>query len=204
MKKELIERFGDHRVSDVPTLAGKTPLLVLDLELKTPITVIVTNGLRNYNMPVPEKLKGLEHTEIYFCLPSYWEWEDTENPLFNWIFEWIDKLSKFVVESNSWFGHGHTMPCGKERKSLSATMLQNHLLLAKPLLLEDELTPIQVDGKEINFLSIIPIFPDEMDYKQGKGTYKFLKKLTGHGVTEKLDDYRSTVLRSKWRFKRRL
>jgi hypothetical protein len=51
-------------------------------------------------------------------------------------------------------------------------------------------------------LAIIPIFPDEMDYKQGKGTFKFLQKLSNQGVTEKLDDYRSTVLKSKWRLRR--
>jgi hypothetical protein len=29
-----------------------------------------------------------------------------------------------------------------------------------------------------------------------------IRKLEGHGVTEKLDDYRGTVLRSKWRLRR--
>jgi hypothetical protein len=83
--------------------------------------------------------------------------------------------------------------------SLSQTMQQNHFFLSDPVLLQDELSPIQVGEKNVHFLSVIPIFPDEMDYKQGKGTFKFEQKLRQHGVSEKLDDYRGTILRSKWR-----
>lgn len=202
MKKELIKRFGEHRVSDIPVAEGEIPLLALDFDLKTPVTIIVTNGLSNYKMPVPEAEAGLEYNEIFFCLPSYWEWEDLSNPQMNWIFEWIQRLAKYVVEKESWFGHGHTMPCGKEMKSLSATMKQNHFMLLNPMLLEQELAPIKLEDKTIQFLAIVPIFPDEMDYKQGKGTVKLLRKLINKGVDEKLDDYRSTVLKSKWTLRR--
>lgn len=198
----LANRFGEHRVSEIPTLEGQTPLLALDLELTTPVTVIMTNGLSDYKMPVPEKVAGREFNEIYFCLPSYWEWEDLENPRMNWIFPWIQRLAKYVVDKQTWFGAGHTLPCGKEMQELSETMRQNHFFLSDPLLLQQQLEPIEVEGKTIYMLAIIPIFPDEMDYKQGKGTFKFLQKLSNQGVTEKLDDFRSTVLKSKWRLRR--
>jgi hypothetical protein len=200
MKEALSKRFGEHRVLEIEVGEGQMPLLILDLELKTPVTVVMTNGLRNYKMPVPEKMKGFEHNELYFCLPSYWEWEDRENPNMNWVFDWIQRLSKYVVEKESWFGHGHTMPCGKDMESLSETMNQNHFFLSSPILLDEELTPINVSGIETHFLGIIPIFSDEMDYKQGKGTYKLMKKLKNQNVTEKLDDYRASTLKSKWRF----
>lgn len=198
----LANRFGEHRVSEVPTLEGEMSLLALDLELSTPVTVIITNGLSDYQMPVPEKVAGREFNEIYFCLPSYWEWQELENPRMNWIFPWIQRLAKYVVDKQTWFGAGHTLPCGKEMQELSETMRQNHFFLSDPILLEQQLAPIEVDGKIIYMLAIIPIFPDEMDYKQGKGTFKFLQKLSNQGVTEKLDDFRSTILKSKWRLRR--
>jgi hypothetical protein len=201
-QEALANRFGEHRVSEIPTLEGEMPLLALDLELSTPVTVIITNGLSDYQMPVPEKVAGREFNEIYFCLPSYWEWEELENPRMNWIFPWIQRLAKYVVEKQTWFGAGHTLPCGKEMQELSETMRQNHFFLSDPILLEQQLAPIEVDGKIIYMLAIIPIFPDEMDYKQGKGTFKFLQKLSNQGVTEKLDDFRSTILKSKWRLRR--
>ena len=202
MKEELAKRFGAHRVIDVPTAEGDTPLIMLDLELRSPVSVLMTNGLSDYKMPVPEKVEGREYNEIYFCLPSYWEWEDMDNPRTNWVFAWIQRLAKHVVEQNTWFGHGHTMPCGANMESLSETMLQNHLILIDPLLLENELTPVKVDGREINFLGILPMFSDEMDYKQSKGTFKMMQKFRNQGVTEQLDDFRATVLKRSWKLRR--
>ncbi len=202
MKEELAKRFGAHRVQDVPTKEGEMPLIMLDLELRSPVSVLMTNGLSDYRMPVPEKMAGREHNELFFCLPSYWEWEDMDNPRTNWVFNWIQRLAKYVVEKETWFGHGHTMPCGANMESLSETMTQNHLFLSDPILLEMELTPVKFEGKEIHFLGIIPIFSDEMDYKQGRGTFKFMQKLRGKGVTEELDDFRATVLKRNWKLRR--
>lgn len=196
----LVQRFGEHRVSSFPVQENEMPLLILDLESNSPVTVLMTNGLSNYEMPVPEKMKGFEFNELYFCLPSYWDWDDLENPNMNWVFPWIQRLSKYVQEKNSWFGHGHTMPCGAEMSALSETMQQNHFFLVSPMLLENELVPIEINDKTVHFLGILPIFGEEMDYKQGKGTQKFIQKLMNNGITEKLDDYRGSSLKSKWRF----
>lgn len=203
LKQQLINRFGEHRVSDLPVKGEEVPLLTLDIEIRnSKVTLIVTDGLSNYKMPVHEKEKGREYNELFFCLPSYWDLKDTDNTNMNWVFHWIQRLTKYVVDKESWFGHGHTMPCGTEMQSLSNTMKQNHLILLNPMLLEMELQPVMIDGKEVHFLAIVPIFSDEMDYKQGKGTVKFLRKLINKGVTEKLDDYRATVLRRSWRLRK--
>lgn len=202
MKEELAKRFGAHRVQDIPTAKGEMPLIMLDLELRSPVSVLMTNGLSDYKMPVPENTEENEYNEIFFCLPSYWEWEDMENPRTNWIFKWIQRIAKHTIEQNTWLGHGHTMPCGAEMESLSETMTQNHFILSSPVLLENELAPVKVDGREINFLGIIPMFPDEMDYKQGKGTFKLMQKFSNKGVTEQLDDFRGTVLKRSWKLRR--
>lgn len=199
LQTELINRFGAHRVAEVDIFDGQVPLLALTLESRSPITVLMTNGLSDYTMSVPEVLKGLEHNELYFCLPSYWDLEDSKNENMNWVTPWIQRLTNYVLDKKSWFGHGHTMPCGQEMNSLSSTMLQNHFFLSNPILLEKELAPLKVGAKTVQFLAIIPIFPDEMDYKQGKGTLKLMRKFLSNGVTELLDDYRKTVLSSKWR-----
>jgi len=199
LQQAFIERFGEHRVMEVPTLEGEMPLLALDLELNVPITVICTNGLSNYNMPVPEKFADYANNELCFCLPSYWEWEDIENPQRNWIFPWIQKLAKYVVENEKWYGQGHTFASDKDLSPFSDTMKQNHLVLLHPIKLENELAPITVDGKTIHFLTIVPIFSDELDFKQSKTTYKFVQKMISKGMNEILDDFRTTMMRGKWR-----
>lgn len=200
MKEALQKRFGEHRVSDVSVQEGEIPLLMLDLELKSPVTVIMTNGLHSLEMPVPELFKDRPFTELYFCLPSYWEWEDTANPNMNWPFVWIQKLAQHLQEKETWYAPGHTFPCGEE--GLSATMTQSYLFLSDPLLLEEELAPIEVEGKNIHFLGIIPLFKKEFEFKQSRGTYQLIKKLNDHHVSEKLDNFRGSVLKRRWRLSR--
>lgn len=199
LKDALIIRFGEHRVNDVPVSEGEIPLLALDLESRSQVTVILTDGLANYKMPVPQVLNEREYNELCFCLPNYWEWEDLENPAMNWIFSWIQKLAKHVVTKETYFAHGHTIPSGKEMKSFSPTMKQNFLILSDPILLDNELKPIKLGSKMVNFLTIIPIFEDEMDMKQEKGASKFLKRFIDKGGTELLDDYRISSVKKKWR-----
>jgi hypothetical protein len=79
-------------------------------------------------------------------------------------------------------------------------MRQDHLLISNPIFLEDELTPVELEGKTIYFWALIPLFGDEMDYKQGKGTVKLKKKFLIKGVNEKLDEFRQSCLRNRWLF----
>ena len=202
LKKGFINRFGEHRVLDAPVGDGECSLLILDLELKSPVTVIVTDGLSEYKMPVHQKYKGREFNELYFCLPSYWEWEDTMNPRMNWTFHWIQRLVKHVVEKETWYGHGHTIPCGADATRISETMHQNHFILSDPILLQKEMEPMRSGDKTINFLAIIPVFQKELEYKIARGTLKLFTRLANNRVSEKLDDFRGSVMKSKWRLKR--
>lgn len=200
LHEALIKRFGEDRIQTAPALQeGDVPLLLVELEKRNKIVLLMTNGLSDYTMPVHEKYKGYEHNEIYFCLPNYWDWEDVENPNFNWVFPWIQRLAKHVVEKETWYGHGHTIPCGNPPEQLSETMKQEYFMMASPILLEDELDAVSLPEYDINFLSVIPIFSDELDYKQSKGTFKLLKKFRNQNITENLDDYRATVLKSRFR-----
>jgi hypothetical protein len=197
VKKELEQRFGANQITELPVTDGEVPLLMIELDLGSKVRVLVTNGLHNYKMPVPESEKGREYNELYFCLPSYWEPEDRDNPRMNWIYYWIQRLANYVQEKETWFGHGHTMPTGKEAKPLSDTMKQNYFMLSHPLLLRQELRPIDVGDKVVHFLAIIPLFEKEFTYKQGKTTRKLLKRFDTYRVDEKLDDFRESVMRSR-------
>jgi len=162
-------------------------------------SVLMTNGLSDFKMPVHEKHVGEEYNELYFLLPNYWNIEAIENSKFNWVFSWLQRLKNFAIEKNAWYGHGHTFPCGQEMQSLSASMLQNHLILTRPIELDEDLEEINLVDRSIGFLGVIPIFPDEMDFKQGRGTVQLFEKLRTFNITEKLDDFRNTVLKSRWK-----
>lgn len=172
---------------------------IIDFSKEKNIKILLLE-LSDYKMPVPEKLVGYECAALYFCLPAYWDLTDPTETNVNWMFHWLLKIKNHTIEKNTWLGDGHTYDCSKNVAHLSSTMKQNHFFISHPILLEEELKPLILNDKTIHFWSLIPIFGDEMDYKQSKGTVKFRKKLVSKGITEKLDEYRQSCLRNRWLF----
>jgi len=84
VKEALVKKFGSNAVRELEVREGELPLLLVEINARTNVSVLVTDGLRNYKMPVSEKEEGKEHNELYFCLPSYWEIDALEYPIMNW------------------------------------------------------------------------------------------------------------------------
>src|SRR5690554_465934 len=200
LKIALEKRFGAHRVNDYPTSdKGYIDLLKIDIEKKFPMTIISTNGLSAYEMPVPERYKTRKHTELFFCLPGYWDLEDKENANMNWPIEIIQKLAKNLIEGETWYGPGHTIANGNPSHQISETMKQEYLLLTDPIELEDFFAPININGVETFFLAIIPLFHKEYEQKMHSGYPKWIKKFRGRNGNEILDDYRTSIYKSRWK-----
>ncbi|HLV42850.1 MAG TPA: suppressor of fused domain protein [Brumimicrobium sp.] len=200
LKTALEKRFGEHRVSDYPAQDGDyINLLKIDVEKKFPLTIISTNGISDYEMPVHEMYKGREHTELFFCLPGYWDLEDKENPNYNWVLKVIQKLAKNVIENESWYAPGHTIGNGNPLTPISETMKQENFILADPIILEDFLAPLQIGEKEVYFLAVIPIFDKEIERKLHQGYPKWIKKFRSRNGNEILDDYRYSIYKSRWK-----
>jgi hypothetical protein len=208
--KELENRFGAEKVKVIyyknsgnkMELDGieNYPFILIEIQMRSPIKILMTGNLSEFKMSVPEKFEGKEYKELYFCLPNYWDIENQENDQMNWVFEILFKLQKHVKSKETWLGVGHTLPFTIPISPISKTMNQKYFFLNEAVFLKDKLFPLEIENKQIEFLSIIPIYEDEFDYKVGKGTYKFQKKLAQKNVTELLDDYRGTVLKNNWKF----
>ena len=201
MIEELKIRFGAENISVYKKVNENLEILHVQLiQNNGPISILVTNGLSQYKMPVHEKYTGREYNELYFCLPRYWDLNEKDNANRQWPVEWLEKLANHVVEKNKWYGPGHTIQCYSDYRPISETMKQNHLILVEPILLKNEMEAIQSSDKTVFFLAAMPIFGEEMDYKQAKGTYKLLTKFSNKNYHEKLDDYRESAMKSRIKF----
>jgi hypothetical protein len=174
------------------------PLLKIKIEGKRPVTLIMTDGLSQKKMKLPEQSIEFDQIELYWALPEYWDLSSLSNPNTNWIFHWLNKLVRHLLDKDAWFGHGHTFQC----QPLSSTMKQEYLMLMKPLMVNDVLSKVQEAGKSIGFLSIVPLFKTEFDFKQQKGTSSLVTKMTESGVSEILDDYRESLLKKRFGYLR--
>ena len=190
-------KFSENDLSELKH--DEKSYLLLDLIKSKNVRVLMTNGFSDFQMHPPIKKKHRSFVELCFCLPSYWEVKELKEKEFNWLFLWLKKVQEYIIKEKSWIGDGHTIRCAKEGESFSKSMKQNHLFICDPIMLEEEFRPLELDSKQVYFLFLVPIFPDEMDYKQGKGTHFLKKKFLKHGITEKLDEFRQSALKNRWK-----
>ncbi|MCH1480034.1 suppressor of fused domain protein [Crocinitomicaceae bacterium] len=195
LEKELKNRF-----TEVSTLTrnGEAYFFIAKPNGRS-CNILLTSDLHQYSMPEETLNNSKSHKELYFLLPEYWDISHLENALLDWLFETLSKLKQYVIENKTWFSDGHTMRANSEGKILSKDMKQTYLMLTDPIFLEVELAPIHIDSMEIGFLGVLPIFKNEFQHKQAFGTQKLMQLFERYQVTERLDEYRTNLVKSRWR-----
>jgi hypothetical protein len=195
LEKELKNRF-----KEVSTLSrnGEDYFFISKPNGKS-CNVLITSGLHQYRMSEETLDNSKSHKELYFLLPEYWDISHLDNAVQDWLFETLSKLKQYVIDNKTWFSDGHTMHANSEGKMLSKEMKQTYLMLTDPIFLQVELAPISVDSKQVGFLGVLPIFKNEFQHKQAFGTQKLMLLFERYQVTERLDEYRTNLVKSRWR-----
>ena len=160
--------------------------------------ILMTSGLSEHKMQVHPKHEGEEFIELYMFLPSYWGENELKESKNDWVFSCLSKAKKHVVSNSTWFGHGHTFSIKIDGASMFNGKEQSDYIISNPIELYRFLKPVESNNRVIRFLAIIPIYKNEMDYKEARGTFKMFEKFRQYRVTEKMDGYRESVMKSRW------
>ena len=195
LEKELNKRFKNLKTV---TRDGETYFFIEAPEGKS-CNILMTSGLIEYNMPVDDTEQAKVHKELYFVLPDYWSLKLIEQEKYDWLFATLSKLKNYVLDHKTWYAEGHTMPANKDLAELSSQLKQTYLMLCNPIYIKDELSPILLGSKEISFLGILPIFRNEFHHKQAYGTNKLISLFESYQITERIDEYRTNLVKSRWR-----
>jgi len=160
--------------------------------------VLMTKGLSEFKMHVHEKHLGEEYAELYILLPVYWDESSLDEAENEWVFQCLSKTKRHIKESNTWFGHGHTFSFKDLELSLFKASDETQFIVSNPIELKPFLSPFKSEDRTILFLSIIPVFRKEVHYKESRGTFKLMEKFRQYGVTEKIDTFRESAVKSRF------
>ena len=156
-----------------------------------PFQLIISDGLRKRKQEVNESNSGLEHIEIYFCLPDYWNLDNQ-----SWPIHWLNRIAQVPQKNETWFGNGDTIPAGYPPEDLQENFKANHFILSRPIFLEEYLAGEKWKG-DFQPLAIIPIFKTEVDYKLRNSHTILFRKFNKLGVSELVDPYRPSTCRKR-------
>lgn len=165
-----------------------------------PFHVLVTSGMSDLPMTVPDEFDAPRYIELMLTLPASWQLDEEsfKEETWYWPIRTLKFLARFPHKYNTWLGWGHTIPNGDPAKPYADNTELNGVILLPPVSTPEEFHTLTIDNREISFLSVLPLFEEEMNFKLKHGTDPLLKKLDKHDITDIIDLQRKNVGKKKF------
>ena len=140
---------------------------------------LVTMGMGARRMKVPEELAEyhLERAEVAIALPPDWrlDAESLKDERWYWPIGLLKVLARLPLTNDTWLGWGHTL--GKESPFAETTDLCAAILISPQDAEEGAEVCTLPNGEEVNFYQVIPLYQDELDFKQRRGAEELLARM---------------------------
>lgn len=171
-----------------------------------PFHTLVTSGMSDKPMNVPQGVDSMEYAELCILLPPNWNINAESYALMEevfsdennyWPVRWLKHISRFPHEYNTWIGPRHTIPNGENADPFSANTKLGCMFIFPSICLPSEFTQLKLNHKLIHFYSLYPIYKEEMDYKLNKGADALLDKFQHHKVSNIVDVNRTNTCAKK-------
>lgn len=165
-----------------------------------PYHVLVTSGMSDKAMHVPAEYKDIpRHLELCLLLPADWKiseeaFRDENN---YWPVRWLKTVARFPHSYNTWLGYGHTIPNGEEAAPFAGNTNLGCMLLLPSVTLPEEFYHLKTETKDIHFLCLYPLYPDELNFKLKHGVDKLLDKFESANVSDIIDPARDSACKGK-------
>jgi Suppressor of fused protein (SUFU) len=165
---------------------------------KRPYHVLVTSGVSDKPMTVPEGLEDLRHAELMIVLPKDWKLDDKslQDENYYWPLRWLKMAGRLPHEYTTWLGYGHTIPNGDPPEPIANTPFIGIMLTLAEWLPESASQTRGRDDRLITFYMVVPLHNEEMNYKLDEGAEALETILAAANVGFVLDAKRSSVVRN--------
>jgi hypothetical protein len=213
---EAVEKIGAH----IEKYIGKiedvfhemiSDLVHLDIFMVAPTEdrnyyTLVTCGMSNLAMTVPQGAEEFRYAELMICLPPAWKlsqeaFQDERN---YWPVRCLKLLARMPHEYVTWLYIGHTIPNGNPADPYAGNTKLSGMMLAIPTIVDDLngfFNCRMGEDKNVHFYSLMPLYNEEMDYKLKHGADSLFEKFDQLGINEVLDVARKNVCKkSFWLF----
>ena len=170
-----------------------------------PCYTLVTTGMSDAAMTVPEGAEAFRHAELLLSLPETWTpgplWEaNLHDETVYWPIKLLKSLARFPHTYGTWLGPGHTVPNGDPPAPFASNTQLCCAMVMPTMTLPVEFSELAVrPEKTINFYAVVPLHLSEMHFKLQKGSEALMAALEASSVTEIIDPGRP-VAASRKRF----
>lgn len=167
VENHIIHYFGDYSYVFHELVS---PDIHLDICIIPPTKqknyyTLVTMGMGAHKMAVPSQIANqkLDRAELLITLPPYWKLEDNDEK-WGWPIRLLKILARIPTEYDTWLGWGHTVD--NQQPYAENTPFCCAFLISPENVEEEALSCPLPNHDEVNFYQILPLYQEEMDFKQ--------------------------------------
>lgn len=147
-------------------------------------------------MTTPAGATAPPFVELMVTLPADWklDQESFEDENWYWPVRQLKYLARLPHKYQTWLGWGHTVPNGDPAEPYAPNTKLCGAIVLPSITVPDAFHTLRIDDqKTITFLSVVPLYAEEMNLKLRSGTDELLKRLGKNDVTDVVSTTRPNV-----------
>lgn len=162
-----------------------------------PYQTLITSGMSERPMAVPEGQGISPYAELMLCLPADWPLTQTalQDERTGWPVRVLKQVARLPHEYATWIGEWHSVPNGDPAVPYAPGTPFAGVVVTPMLNVRPEARTVDVgDGTLINVLALVPLHPAEVGLKVSRGTEALITALDRGSVSELLDPTRPSLV----------
>ena len=203
---KIIKSIGDHIESYFGEIGfvmheKESPLVHVDVYVVREMgdrkcQYLVTSGMSEKPMPVPEGADDGRYAELLIALPTNWPlspeaFKDEAN---YWPIRMLKGLARYPHENKTWMYEGHSAHWVNPPAPIAPNTNMTSMVLLRPRLIPEETQIVHVSKKKhIRLWGVYPAYHEEVDIKEREGSGRLDELFDQNGITELLDPKRPSV-----------
>lgn len=163
-----------------------------------PYVRLVTSGMSKRPMNVPDGAPA--YAELLMTLPADWKLDEAsmKEEKWYWPVALLRHLAHYPHQQNTWIGLGHSLPNGNPAKPYAESVGFCGAIMLPPASAPQLFHGVTVDGKDVYFHCVVPVFQEELKLARRRGFEELLHKFNEKNVTDVVDPARKNTAKKKF------
>ena len=170
---------------------------------KFPFVRFVTSGMSDLAMNTPEGHDIPKYMELMISLPADWkiDEESFKDESWYWPVRLLKMLARLPHKHNTWLGFGHTVPNGDPAEPYSQNTALCGAIVLQSVSAPNGFHKLSINAeKEVTFMSVLPLYVEEMNLKLRKGTNELLALFDKKNINDIVSIKRVDVTKKRFGF----
>ncbi|MBQ5947772.1 suppressor of fused domain protein [Massilia sp. ST3] len=163
-----------------------------------PFLRLVTSGMSQNAMTTPEGAPP--YGELMMSLPPDWKLDEeaVKDERWYWPVALLRHLAHYPHQQATWIGLGHTVPNGSPAKPYASGVKFEGAILLPPVSAPEPFHSVSVDGKDVYFHCVVPLYKEELDLVRRRGFPELLDRFNDKNVTDVVVPDRVNTVKKKF------